>query len=126
LPTIRSSGWSSAPGVGLLAVAGSNIASPYGTATVVLEHNGVGARLESGASAVRIAGLSVHDNAVGVAADDASLQLRAAPGLPASIANNGVNVQLSFGSRSTIDHIAVGTPLVCDGTVLSRGTARCP
>ena len=70
--------------------------------------------------------MNVHDNATGILADDTSLSIAAAPGLPNSIAGNGTDVQLSFGARSTIENVAIGTPLVCDPTVLSRGTTTCP
>ena len=82
--------------------------------------------LRLGSSAFMVGGLNVHDNTVGVSADEASLHLEAAQGLPASVAGNGTNVQLSFGSRSTIQNVTIGTPLVCDPTVLSRGTTTCP
>ena len=73
-----------------------------------------------------VAALNVHDNGTGVMVDDSSLSIEAAPGLPASIAANGTDVQLSFGTRSTIQNVTVATPLICEPNVLSRGTAKCP
>jgi hypothetical protein len=34
-------------------------------------------------------------------------------------------MKLTFGSRSTVQGVTLGTPLVCDATVLSRGTTTC-
>ena len=92
----------------------------------MLHDNGVGMNLSKGSSAFLTAGLNVHDNATGILADDTTLSITVAQGLPNSIAGNGTDVQLSFGARSTIENVAIGTPLVCDSTVLSRGTTTCP
>jgi hypothetical protein len=112
-------------GAGLLVVTGT-LTAPSGSATFVLHDNGVGMNLSKGSSTFLTAGLSVHDNATGILADDTSLSITAAQGLPNSITGNGTDVQLSFGARSTIENFAIGTPLVCDATVLSRGTTKCP
>ena len=112
-------------GAGLFVVTG-NLTVPGGNATFVLHDNGVGMNLSKGSSAFLTAGLNVHDNATGILADDTGLSIAAAQGLPNSIAGNGTDVQLSFGARSTIENVAIGTPLVCDATVLSRGTTTCP
>lgn len=112
-------------GVGLLVVTGTASAPSEG-ATFVLHDNGVGMSLASGSSTFLRAGLNVHDNATGILVDNASLEITAPPGLPNSITGNGTNVQLSFGARSTIENFVIGTPLVCDPTVLSRGTTKCP
>jgi hypothetical protein len=82
--------------------------------------------MSGGSSALLIGGLNVHDNTTGLLVDESSLSLEAAPGLPAAVMNNGINVQLAFGARSTIQNVTIGTPLVCDATVLSRGTTTCP
>jgi hypothetical protein len=113
-------------GVGLLLAAGGIAGAPSGNATFILHNNGVGMNAFAGSSTYLVAGLNVHDNGTGVLADDSSLYFEAAAGLPASIAANGIDVQLSFGTRSTIEHVSVATPLVCEPTVLSRGTAKCP
>jgi hypothetical protein len=114
-------------GIGILLAPGGRLDSPpFAGATFVLHHNGIGMNLRPGSSAFMIAKLNVHDNGVGVNADQANLQLEATPALPASIADNGTNVQLTFGSRSTIVNVSIDTPLVCDSTILSRGTATCP
>ena len=113
-------------GVGLLLAAGGSAGAPLGQATFILHNNGVGMNAFAASSTYLVAGLNVHDNGIGVLADDASLYLEAAEGLPASIAANGIDVQLSFGTRSTIENVSVATPLVCEPTVLSRGTTKCP
>jgi hypothetical protein len=114
-------------GIGLLLAAGGSVSSPpFAGATFVLQDNVIGMNLRPGSSAFIVGRLNVHDNAFGVLVDEASLDLEVAPGLPASVAGNGTNVQLLFGSRSTIVNVTIGTPLVCDATVLSRGTTTCP
>lgn len=114
-------------GIGLLIAANGHVASPpFAGATFVMHGNDVGMHLRMGASAFMIGKLDVHGNDIGVLSDEASLLLQGLPASQSSIAGNGTNVQLLFGSRSTILNVAVGTPLVCDATVLSRGTAACP
>jgi hypothetical protein len=80
----------------------------------------------AGSKAFLNAALDIHDNGTGVLVDEGSLHLAAVSGLPASIAGNDTDVQLAFGSRSTIENVTVGTPLVCESSVLSRGTVTCP
>jgi len=112
-------------GVGLF-VASGQVTIPSANATVALHGNGVGMNMSGGSSALLIGGLNVHDNTTGLLVDESSLSLEAAPGLPAAVMNNGINIQLAFGARSTIQNVTIGTPLVCDATVLSRGTTTCP
>jgi len=112
-------------GIGLLLAPGQ-VTAPDGRATFVLDNNGIGMNAFGGSSTFLVAGLNVHDNGTGVMVDDSSLSIEAAPGLPASIAANGTDVQLSFGTRSTIQNVTVATPLICEPNVLSRGTAKCP
>lgn len=112
-------------GVGLF-VASGQVTIPSANATVALHANGVGMNMSGGSSALLIGGLNVHDNTTGLLVDESSLNLEAAPGLPAAVMNNGINVQLAFGARSAIQNVTIGTPLVCDATVLSRGTTTCP
>jgi hypothetical protein len=114
-------------GMGLLLGPNGHVASPpFAGATFVMHGNDIGMNLRMGASAFILGTLDVHGNGIGVLADEASILLQGLPGPPSSITNNGTNVQLLFGARSTILNVAVGTPLVCDATVLSRGTATCP
>jgi hypothetical protein len=114
-------------GVGLLLGARGHVVSPpFASTTFVLQGNGVGMNLRTDSAAFIIGTLNVVNNAVGVLADEASLYLQTPSGLSSSVAGNGTNVQLMFGSRSTILNVTIGTPLVCDATVLSRGTTTCP
>lgn len=114
-------------GIGLLLGPGGKVATPpFAGATFALHENGVGMNMLPGSSAFMIGGLNVHDNNGGVLVNEASLFLEAGAGLAASVTGNGLDVQLLFGSRSTITNVSIGTPLVCDSTVLSRGTTTCP
>ena len=114
-------------GIGLLLAPNGHVSSPpFSGATFVMHGNDVGMNLRMGATAFMIGKLDVHGNDIGVLADEASVFLQALPASQGSITGNGTNVQLLFGSRSTILNVAIGTPLVCDATVLSRGTATCP
>jgi hypothetical protein len=71
-------------------------------------------------------GLSVQGNATGVVADGAgTLTLGSVDDNPSAITGNGTDMRLQFGTRSTIEGVTIGT-LVCDATVLSRGTKICP
>jgi hypothetical protein len=86
--------------------------------------------LSEGASALLVGGLTVEQNQTGLLADGAgTLTLVSIPPNPSSIQNNGGNggtdVDLRFGTRATLVNVAIGT-IVCDGTVLSRGTKLCP
>jgi hypothetical protein len=67
-------------GVGILAVAGSNIASPNGSATFILKDNGVGLNLASGSRATFVGGLEVNGNQAGILADGAAVHVEAAGG----------------------------------------------
>lgn len=114
-------------GMGLLLGPNGHVSSPpFAGATFVMHGNGIGMNLRMGASTFVVGKLDIHDNGVGVLVDEASLYLQALPGPQSSVAGNGTNVQLLFGSRSTILNVVIGTPLVCDATVLSRGTTTCP
>jgi hypothetical protein len=108
----------------------SLIASPFGgfrRATFVIENNDVGLRFLFGSGAVLFGGLTVRNNhTTGVLADGAgALTLGSTPSNPSAITNNGTDLDLSFGTRVTINGVTVGT-IKCDGTVLSRGTTVCP
>jgi hypothetical protein len=114
-------------GVGILVAAGSEVDSPpFSTSRIVLRSNGVGMNVFAGSKAFLNAGLDIRGNGTGVLVDEASLHLGAVSGLSASIAGNDTDMQLAFGSRSTIENVTVGTPLVCESSVLSRGTVTCP
>jgi hypothetical protein len=112
-------------GPGVLLVNG-NISNPFGAARLVVENNPVGMQFLQGSTATITGGLNVRNNSVGIAADNAGgLTLTSTPANPSAIQSNGTDVRLTFGTKSTINGVAVGT-IVCDATVLSRGTIVCP
>jgi hypothetical protein len=112
-------------GPGVLLVNG-NISSPFGAASVVIQNNPIGMQFLQGSSATIIGGLNVRNNIFGIDADNAAgLTFASIPPNPSAVQSNGIDVRLSFGTKSTINGVAVGT-IVCDGTVLSRGTTVCP
>jgi hypothetical protein len=113
-------------GPGIVLPANGVITSPFGAARFVVENNPVGMQFGQGSSAVIIGGLQVSRNGTGIAADNAiGLTFVSIPPNPSAIQSNGTDITLGFGTKSTIDGVAVGT-IVCDSTVLSRGTKVCP
>jgi hypothetical protein len=102
------------------------VAIPNAGTTFHLENNTVGMSVGLGSQVHIFGGLTVQGNGTGVLADGAgTLTLASPPANPSTITGNGMDVSLGFGTRSTIDGVTIGT-LVCDGTVLSRGTRTCP
>jgi hypothetical protein len=102
------------------------VAAPFGETTFRLEDNTVGLSLGWGSQVLVMGGLTVQGNLTGVVADGAgSLVLASTPENPSTITGNGNDMILSFGTRSTINGVTIGT-LSCDATVLSRGTTTCP
>jgi hypothetical protein len=114
-------------GFGLFCPAGGKLLDPFGRGTFVFRNNGVGMFFNAGCSAlVNPARLTVQNNQTGMIADGAdTLSFVADPPNGSSITGNGTDVDLRFGTRSTLQGISVGT-IVCDKTVLSRGTTTCP
>jgi Right handed beta helix region len=111
--------------MGLFLVDG-RILTPDGVTKFRLENNTVGMSLNQGSQVFIVGGLTVRGNGTGVLADATGpLTLTSVPANPSTITGNGTDVRLGFGTRSTIDGVTIGT-LVCDGTVLSRGTRTCP
>jgi hypothetical protein len=80
-----------------------------------------------GGSALLIGGLTVQNNQTGLLADGAgTLTLVSQESNPSSIQNNnGLDVDLRFGTRVTFGGVTIGT-ITCDTTVLSRGSTVCP
>ena len=112
-------------GPGVLLVNG-NISSPFGAARLVVENNPVGMLFLQGSTASITGGLNVRNNIFGIDADNAAgLTFATMLPNPSAIQSNGTDIRLSFGTKSTINGVTVGT-IVCDGTVLSRGTTVCP
>lgn len=111
-------------GIGM--AVGGTLLNVVGWVNVVLAENRHGVAMSSGSTLMSNGGLTVHDNLEGgIEVSDSRLIL--APGplqrFPVSIENNGTgpDVDLKFGARSTIEPgVSIGSPLVCDGTVLSQ------
>jgi hypothetical protein len=113
-------------GPGVLLVNG-NISSPFGAGRLVIENNPIGMQFLQGSTATITGGLNVRNNSsVGIQADNATgLTLASIPLNPSAVQSNGTDILLSFGTKSTINSVVVGK-IVCDATVLSRGTTVCP
>jgi len=113
-------------GPGVLLVNG-NISSPFGAGRFVIENNPIGMQFLQGATATIIGGLNVRNNGLtGIEGDNATgLTFASIPPNPSAVQSNGTDIRLVFGTKSTINGVAVGTS-VCDATVLSRGTTICP
>jgi hypothetical protein len=102
--------------------------SPFGAANIILENNQqVGLNVGEGGSALIVGGLTVQNNQTGLLADGAgTLTLVSQQTNPSSIQNNsGTDVDLHFGTRVTFGGVTIGT-IICDATVLSRGSMVCP
>ena len=111
--------------IGLL-INDADLISPFGEARFRFENNAVGMSIGLGTNVLIAAGLTVQGNATGVLGDGAgTLTLRSVPANPSTITGNTTDMRLLFGTRSTIEGATVGT-LLCDATVLSRGTKICP
>lgn len=115
-------------GPGIVLTSGARLASAVGWARVVSSRNALGLAAEAGSTVWMQGGLEITGNfGPGIAASDSSLVL--APGInPVVIEQNAApDVILEFGARSSLAAgVVVGTPLVCDSTVLSRGAIVCP
>ena len=102
------------------------VVAPFGETKFLLENNTVGMNLRNGSQVLIAGGLTVQSNGTGVLADAAGpLTLTSVPANPSAITGNVTDMRLQFGTRSTIDGVTIGT-MVCDATVLSRGTKTCP
>jgi hypothetical protein len=111
--------------LGILVAAGK-LVSPFGVGRFVIENNVVGLDFAFDGTAIIRGGLMVRNNGTGVRGDDAGvLTFISIPPNPSALTGNGVDVDLRFGARSTIEGVGVGT-ITCDSTVLSRGTTVCP
>jgi Right handed beta helix region len=108
-------------------VPAGKIVSPFGVGTFVIENNGVGLNFALDGTAFFRGGLTVRNNGTGVRTTDGAgvLWFISIPSNPSAITGNGVDVDLRFGARATIEGVEVGT-ITCDSTVLSRGTTVCP
>ncbi len=110
---------------GFFMPAGS-ILSPHATAKFVANNNFIGMLIEDGGSLLVVGGLDVAQNSVGISASGAgTLTMVSVPPNPSAVDANQTDMALDFGTRATIDGVAL-TSLVCDATVLVRGSAACP
>ena len=116
-------------GNGIAIGLGGAVVSPGGAAKFMIEKNHrSGLDVGEGGSALIIGGLTVQNNPTGLRGDGAGTLtfLVFDPSNPSSIENNtGTDVDLSFGTRVTFVGVTVGT-IICDATVLSRGSTVCP
>lgn len=124
-------------GPGIVSVAGSQIASPFGAARFLIENNPVGMVLASGASVEIRGGLQLTNNfGPGLVASGAGVvTLRSWPDpdhpgpiddpSPSTIVGNaGPAVIADFGTRLDLNDVEIAGPVLCDPTVISR-TAIC-
>lgn len=120
-------------GPGLVAVAGSQIASPFGAGRFVFTDNPVGIVLSSDASIEIRGGLQLNNNfGPGLVASGAGVvTLRSWPDpdhpgplndpSPSSIAGNGGPAVIAdFGTRLDVNDVEIAGPVLCDPTVISR------
>jgi hypothetical protein len=112
---------------GLFCPNGGRLTDPFGRGTFVFRNNGIGMLFTAGCSAlVNPARLTVQHNGTGILADAAdTLSFVRDPPNGSAITGNGTDVDLKFGTRATLQGITIGT-IVCDKTVLSRGSTVCP
>lgn len=113
-------------GAGIWCPQGCSIASPFATARFVISGNELGVELGQGSVATLVGGLDVSGNGVGISVDASQVTLVSVPPNPSSVTGNGVDVRASFGALLTIVDAAIGSPLACDSSVLSRGSVTCP
>ena len=115
---------------GMYVLGQSTVESPFGAATLRFEDNPVGVQVDTNSSMLIVGGMQISGNAdVGLLADGAGSVTIIPPeadptAVPSAITGNGTDVRLSFGTRATIA-AAVGS-IVCDPSVLVRGSAMCP
>ena len=112
---------------GLFCPAGGKLLDPFGRGTFVFRNNRIGMFFDAGCSAlVNPARLTVQNNGTGILADGASiLSFVTDPPNGSAITGNETDVILKFATRATFQGIVIGT-IVCDKTVLTRGTTVCP
>ena len=107
-------------------LAAGAILSPHATGRFVAHGNPTGMKMEDGAGVLIVGGLELTDNDTGLDADGAgTLTVVSIPPVPSTITANGTDMALSFGTRATMDGVTAVT-VVCDETVLLRGTLACP
>jgi len=98
-----------------------------GGAKFDLRGNATGLNLASESSLLMIGGLRAQNNGTGILADGAgTVTLVSTPRNPSIVrGNNMSDMDLRFGARMTVNGVVI-EKLICDGTILSRGTTKCP
>jgi hypothetical protein len=115
---------------GMYVLGQSTVESPFGAATFRFENNPIGVQVDTNSSMLIVGGMQISGNSdIGLLADGAGSVTIIPPeadptAVPSAITGNGTDVSLSFGTRATIA-AAVGS-IVCDPSVLVRGSAACP
>ena len=114
-------------GSGITIALDGTIVSPFAAAKIISEHNPIGLNIGEGGRALIIGGLTVQHNQTGLLGDAAGTLTLVSlpPDAPSAITGNGTDVDLKFGTRATFGGVTIGT-IVCDTTVLSRGSTVCP
>jgi hypothetical protein len=113
-------------GPGIILAGRGIFANPWAVARVVVENNPVGMVVAENSNVMNKGGLEISGNfGPGLVADAAGTIDLAGESLSFIESNGGPDMVLEFGSRATIKGVDVGV-LVCDPTVLVRGTVACP
>jgi hypothetical protein len=112
---------------GIRLIGNAVIVSARGNSVFNLTNNPIGMFFDVLSGAFIVGGLNISNNNIGLLADAANtISIISIPPNPSKIVNNSaLDVDLRFGTRSTINGAEVGS-IVCDGTVLSRGSVVCP
>jgi hypothetical protein len=93
-----------------------------------LQGNAVGLTLGIESSVLSVGGIHAENNGTGILANGAgTVTLAPNPPNPSVVqGNRDADIDLRFGTRSTLAGVSVSTPLKCDGTILSSGNVKCP
>ena len=102
------------------------IFSPHATAKFIATNNFTGMLIEDGGSSLIVGGLNISQNVQGIAAAGAgTLNFVSVPPNPSTVDTNQLDLNFSFGSRVTLDGVTASS-IVCDPTVMMRGSLACP
>lgn len=112
---------------GIRLIGNSVIVSARGNSVFAMESNPIGIHFDVQSGAFIVGGLNVVGNNIGLLADGANtVSIISIPPNPSKIIGNSeIDVDLRFGTRSTINGAEIGS-IRCDNTVLSRGSTVCP
>lgn len=112
---------------GIRLIGNAVIVSARGNSVFNLKKNPIGIHFDVQSGAFIVGGLNVSENNVGLLADGANtVSVISIPPNPSKIINNtALDVDLRFGTRTTLNGAEIGS-IECDNTVLSRGSTICP